>query len=183
MKNSAVASTRASRNRWRCTAGKLRHGLLLGGSMTNFLPVTDLKAAVHRSGAAFLAATRFSSLTRSTRQGGEPIPRCDRQCPAECRQGRRARHKRACNPLVCLSTTEHSKDVPKQWRGHREKPWAPAEPPAQRCDHLSSASGSATIKGRRNGASARSTVSMATTKFTYSGRQPPNLLGCRNGLA
>ena len=77
-------------------------------------------AGYHRSGAVSLVATRSRGLTRSLRQGCEPIPRCHGRCPAECRQGRRARHERACDPLVRFSTTEHSKDVTKQWCGHRK---------------------------------------------------------------
>ena len=83
-----------------------------------------------------LPSRRSFGLTRSSRQGGEPIPRCDRRCPAEYRQGRRARYERARNPLVRLSATKHSKHITKQSRGHREYPWAPAKPPAQRRDHL-----------------------------------------------
>jgi hypothetical protein len=51
--------------------------------------------------------------------------------PAWRSAGRSARHERTRNPLVRLCTTEHSKDVTKQWGGHREKPWAPAKPVAQ----------------------------------------------------
>ena len=74
--------------------------------------------------------------SRIPRQGSEPIPGCDRRGPAKCCQRGCARNEGARNPRVFLGKTEPSKDMTKQWHGHREEPWAAAKPTAQGRDHL-----------------------------------------------